>query len=262
MRLNAAEIIKAIGDGVAAALATNKLFLGVEVDAYQNANIHPEYVTTVEVAKKLTAPDRQVSLEAHMKELRKQARFISQFARKGQKPNMAAIDTALVNYKFGKKDSERLDILVRPSDPLEMPMLFAEAKLGARSFAGITKDVNRVVRLLSMFNDLNLLHSADVYAAVVFHSMDEGHDGGGATVSAQTMVSAVQDYLETITAAKPWLHSKVGLLTQGAQIQPLVGYVEHYDDETIESVFAKESFAFAPGMVLLGNALDITTAQL
>jgi len=36
------------------------VFLGIEEDAFTNADIHPEYVTTVEVAKKLTAPDRVV----------------------------------------------------------------------------------------------------------------------------------------------------------------------------------------------------------
>lgn len=44
------RIVTSIGTGVANAFATNKLFLGVEVDALQNVDIHQEYVTNVEVA--------------------------------------------------------------------------------------------------------------------------------------------------------------------------------------------------------------------
>jgi hypothetical protein len=49
--MDAQEIAKAIGEGVAKALSTNQFFLGIEEDAFKNADIHPEYVTTVEVAK-------------------------------------------------------------------------------------------------------------------------------------------------------------------------------------------------------------------
>lgn len=62
-----------ISEGVSEALDTCRFFLGVETEAFENADIHPEYVTTVEVAKKLTGIERYVSLETHMKNLRRQA---------------------------------------------------------------------------------------------------------------------------------------------------------------------------------------------
>ncbi|WP_148560934.1 hypothetical protein [Magnetospira sp. QH-2] len=71
--MNAQEVVNRIGDGVKAALNTNQLFLGVEQFEFENADIHPEYVTTVKVAENLTGPSVVVSLETHMKTLRHQA---------------------------------------------------------------------------------------------------------------------------------------------------------------------------------------------
>ena len=70
---DAQHFIRCIAAGVAKALQTCRFFLGVETEAFENADIHPEYVTTVEVAKTLTGVDRYVSLETHMKDLRTQA---------------------------------------------------------------------------------------------------------------------------------------------------------------------------------------------
>lgn len=261
MTIDAQEIVSSIGKGVADAFATNTLFLGIEVDAFQNADIHPEYVTTVEVAKRLTASDRQVSLEAHMKDLRRQARSLSWMALGGKKAALTGIDSILAPYRFGKKDSQRLDILVRMADVFQPPLLIAEAKLGIRNLSGVIQDISRIVRLLDMYEALGLLTNHMVYGAAVFHSMEEGNDTGAAGVQAQTLLQGVQSYLTSVTAARPWLHSKAGLLQHGTIIQPVSGYTEHYGDGSSEAVFAKDCFHFAPGLVLLGNATDVTTAQ-
>lgn len=262
MTIDAQEIVTSIGRGVADAFATNRLFLGVEVGAFQNADIHPEYVTTVEVAKQLTAPDRKVSLEAHMKELRKQARSLSWMALGGNKAVLPGIDSKLAPYQFGKKDSQRLDILVRLADALQPPLLIVEAKLGIRNLPGVVQDIERIVRLLDMYEALGLLAKYTVYGAAVFHSMEEGNDTGAAGAKAQTLLQGVQTYLASVVAARSWLKAKAGLLQQhGTIIQPVTGYTEHYDDGSSEAVFAKDCFSFAPGLVLLGNAADVTTAQ-
>lgn len=261
MRLTAQEIIKAIGSGVETALATNRLFLGVEVDAFQNADIHPEYVTTVEVAKKLTQHDRHVSLETHMKVLREQARWLARMHQGWEKATVDSIDAILAPYKFGKKNSQRLDILVRSSDPGELPLLIAEAKLGSQNLSGVTQDIDRILRLLTMYQDLQLLGSLDVYGAVVFHSMEEGNDTGKTTGKAKGLLTKVQTYLTTVTNAKPWLSAKAGLIQHGSIVEPVAGYTEYYPDGKTEDVFAKRSFSFAPGLVLLGNASDINSVQ-
>ena len=261
MTIDAQEIVTSIGMGVADAFATNRLFLGVDVDAFQNADIHPEYVTTVEVAKRLTAPDRQVSLEAHMKELRKQARSLSWMALGGNKAVLPGIDSTLAPYQFGKKDSQRLDILVRLADALQPPLLIVEAKLGIRNLPGVIQDIERIVRLLDMYKALGLLDKYTVYGAAVFHSMEAGNDTGAAGAKAQMLLQGVQTHLASVVAARSWLKAKAELLQHGAITQPVIGYTEHYDDGSSEAVFAKDSFHFAPGLVLLGNANDVTTAK-
>ncbi len=259
--MNAQEVVDTIGAGVAAALATNQLFLGVEVDAFQNADIHPEYVTTVEVAKQLTGQDRQVSLEAHMKELRWQARTLSWMALGGKKSDLASVNAKLAPFKFGTKDSRRLDILVRQSDALQPPLLMVEAKLGVRNLPGVIQDIDRVVRLFDMYDAVGLLKGHHIYGAVVFHSMEEGNDTGVAGVRALSLLQGVRSHLNTVRAPRPWLKANAGLPRSGTVIQPVVGYTEHYVDGTTDDVFAKDCFHFAPGLVLLGNAADVDTVQ-
>lgn len=259
--MDAQEVVNSIGDGVAAALATNKLFLGVEVDSFQNADIHPEYVTTVEVARRLTGQDRQVSLEAHMKELRWQARAFSWMKLGGKKADLPGLDAKLAPFKFGKKDSRRLDILVRQSDALQPPLLMVEAKLGVRNLPGVIQDIDRLVRLFDMYHAVGLLTDHTIYGAAVFHSMEEGNDKGVAGLRAQSLLQGVKSHLNTVTTARPWLKANAGLPRRGTVIQPVVGYAERYEDGTTEDVFAKDCFHFAPGLVLLGNAPDVATAQ-
>lgn len=260
--MDATEIVTAIGAGVAEAFRTNTLFLGIEEEAFENADIHPEYVTTVEVAKKLTAPDRVVSLETHMKELRRHARTLARVQSRMNKAALAGIDTTLATYRFGEKDSQRFDILVRPSDRLNLPLLIAEAKLGIGNIPGIICDINRVVRLLSMYNDLQLLtESSVIYGAVLFHFMEEGNETGDLNQKGQNLVTGIDAHLQNLKLTKPWLNSRVGILKHGAIIQPVTGYKEIHDDGSEEDVFAKHSFSFAPGLILLGNAADVSTVQ-
>lgn len=257
--MDAQEIVDAIGEGVASALAANKLFLGVEVDAFQNADIHPEYVTTVEVAKKLTGVDRQVSLEAHMKELRRQARTLAWIKLGGSQAGLKVVAAKLTPYKFGKKDSRRLDILVRQADSSIPPLLMVEAKLGVRNLKGVIEDIDRLVRLFDMYDAVGLLKDHTIYGAAVFHSMEEGNDTGAAGVRAQTLLQGIQAHLATVIASRPWLEWSAGLPSAGTVIEPMTGYTEHYEDGSTEDVFAKDCFHFAPGLVLLGNAADVPT---
>ncbi|MBX6382443.1 MAG: hypothetical protein IRZ07_05630 [Microbispora sp.] len=261
MPINAQEIVQAIGEGVAEALRTNRLFLGVEEDAFRNADIHPEYVTTVEVAKKLTGPDRIVSLETHMKELRRHARWLALVHAKSDKAALPRINGTLAGYRFGKKDSQRIDILVRSSDNESAPLLVAEAKLGVQNLPGVLRDIDRIARLLSMYSDLNLLGRQDIYGAVLFHLMEEGEDVDAHTQKAQNLLTGIDAHLNSLRSTKTWMNARAGLLTHGAKTQPATGYRETHDDGTEESVFAKESFTFAPGLILLGNAADVNSAK-
>tara|TARA_R110001583_G_scaffold165766_1_gene318492 strand:+ start:1532 stop:2326 length:795 start_codon:yes stop_codon:yes gene_type:complete len=263
MVYNAQYFVNRIGEGVNEALNTCRFFLGVETEAFENADIHPEYVTTVEVAKKLTGIDCYVSLETHMKDLRRQAGGAARLRSIGKTEKRKEINTILKKYKFGKKDSCRIDIVVRPSDASMPPLLLAEAKLGVGNVKGIIQDIDRVLRLLKMYDQLGLLDTNPVYGAVLFHSSREDGDETGADEAAQDLLATVNAYLSSLKTANKNLHTKAGLLSSQADHQPVQGYWEQYgegEDEG-EYVFAKTSFTFSPGLVLLSHKADVEKAK-
>lgn len=196
-----------------------------------------------------------------MKELRWQARTLSWMRLGGKKADLPSVDAKLAPFKFGKKDSRRLDILVMQADALQPPLLMVEAKLGVRNLPGVIQDIDRLVRLFDMYHAVGLLAEHTTYGAAVFHSMEEGNDKGVAGSRAQSQLQGVRAHLDTVRAARPWLKTKAGLPSHGAVTEPVVGYTEHYEDGATEDVFAKDCFHFAPGLVLLGNAPDVATAQ-
>lgn len=260
---NAEYFVKCIGAGVAEAFQTCRFFLGVETESFENAHIHPEYVVTVEVAKKLTGVDRYVSLETHMKDVRRQAGAVARMRSIQDKGKWKEIDNILREYRFGSKDSQRIDIVVRPSDQLLPPLLLAEAKLGVGNVAGIVQDIDRIMGLLVMHHRLKLLDRSPVYGAVLFHSAREGGEKDAATEAAKGFLATVETHLASLKSRNSWLHSKAGLLSAEAKHQPVQGYREYYgnDDGEGELVFAKTSFTFVPGLVLLGNMADIDVVK-
>lgn len=258
--MNALEIVQSVGIGVNKALYASQLFLGVEQFAFENADIHPEYLTTVKVAEQLTGPSRVVSLETHMKDLRKQARVRARVNCKGNKAAIAAVDAALLPFQFGKKDSRRLDVLVRQSDFGSPPLLILEAKLGVDNLHGVVRDVDRIIRLFDMLEVVGLL-DASLYGAAVFHLMEDGATTATPSAKAATLMAGVNAHLAVQKLARPWLNFKVGMLSHAQTLAPVDGYLETYDDGTTEPVFGKHGFYFAPGMVLLGQAADVNSVK-
>lgn len=257
----AAYFVSRIGAGVSEALNTCRFFLGIETETFENADIHPEYVTTVEVAKKLTGVDRHVSLETHMKELRRQAGGLARLRSTNDRQRWVEIAELLKEYKFGEKDSRRLDIVVRPSSEDRPPLLLAEAKLGISNVAGVIQDIDRVTCLLTMYHRLGLLDHHQTYGAILFHSAKEGGGEKAAALAAQKLLTTVRAHLSSVTETYPWLHAKAGILAANAQHQPVQAYWEQYGEREGEGefVFAKTSFTFAPGLILLGNGEDVDT---
>jgi hypothetical protein len=264
--MDAAEIVRLIGEGVKKALKTNEFFLGVEEFDFENADIHPEYITTVKVGEQLTGVDRVVSLETNMKTLQRQAymtvRMKALAARSGNPLKRPApvsnlgIDQVRDKYSFGKK---RVDIVVRrSSDPL--PMLIAEAKLGSRNIGGIINDIERIVTLLTMYHEFELLSAGDIYGAVVFHVMKEGAAATSVVSKSQTVLIGINNFLAGLSLTHTWLQHKAGLLKSAQIYQPVRGYEEAHEDDQVEQVLGKDQFFFAPGLVLLGNAQDIVHA--
>ncbi len=264
MQNDADYFVRCIGEGVANAFETCRLFLGIETETFENADIHPEYVTTVEVAKKLTGVDRYVSLETHMKHLRHQACRAARLKNLNKKDFWEEIPQILKGYRFGKKDSQRIDIVVRPSDEERPPLLLAEAKLGVGNAQGIIQDVNRVMQLLTMYQRLKLLENQNpIYGAVLFHSAKEGGDDTAANTAAQGLLTIVNAHISSLKKEYQWLYAKAGLLSAQARHQPAQGYWEQYSDAEGdgELVFAKTSSTFAPGLVLLSNMADAENAN-
>ena len=255
--MNAKDIVSRVGAGVQAALKTNQLFLGIEQFEFENADIHPEYVTTVKVSEHLTDPEHVVSLETHMKTLRAQALFLVRIRNNKPPEKRREIEGLIRSYKFGKKDSQRLDILVRTADKSSLPLLLVEAKLGIHNLPGVIEDVDRVVKLLFMYDDAALLSDNPIYGAIVFHLMQEGGAADDLNYRASNFLTGINAYLNNLTLKRSWLKYKAGLLSSSQIIEDVSGYQEFHDDGTVEDIFGKDRFFFAPGLILLGNADDI-----
>jgi hypothetical protein len=258
--MDANEVVQAVGRGVVAALRTSELLLGVEEFASRNADIHPEYITTVKVAEKLTGPDRVVSLEALMKDIRRDAEFLARLKDLKASANWPAIAATLKRpaYCFGKK---RLDILVRESSTERPPLLMVEAKLGVKNAAGILADVDRLVTLFEMYQAVGALQGHAVYGAVVFHAMQETGTAATLPTYAGALLSSVQSHLANLSQQNSWLQFNAGLLSATLIQQPVQGYREDHDDGTSENVFEKDQFAFQAGMILIGTTADVATVQ-
>ena len=253
--INAAEIVDRIGKGVRAALKTNELFLGIEQSETRNADIHPEYITTVKVAEEFIGPSFRVDVEPQMKLIREKARNILRLNNRLNK-NIHCLD----KYTFGKSDGKRLDLLVRSDEFGPPPILVAEAKLGAKNKAGIIKDINRVFRLLRMHFEVGLLRDDCMYGAVVFHYMENGEDWNGLKKKSCKLLSEIKNHLSGMSENHGWLKCDAGLLPFNGIQEPIYSYIEDYENGIQQEVFGKDAFAFAPGLVLLGNCDDVDTA--
>lgn len=260
--IDAAYVVERIGKGVQTALKTNQLLLGVEQFEFENATIRPEYVTTVKVAEQLTDPGLVVSLETRMKMLRHQAARLVRLRNCGSKPEWERarkLVKRLDKYRFGESDGQILDMLVLRADPVAPPALVAEVKLGAGNRARIIKDIDRIICLLCMYEEAEVLDQHRMYGAVVFHSMREDQNGKRLRTDASKLLGAIRDHLKDMSSSCPWLNYKADLLSSYGTSEPVYGYRAFYDDGSYEDVFGKQGFAFAPGLVLLGKAGDIAS---
>ena len=257
--MDAAEIVDKMSAGVLAALNTCEFFLGIEEFSTRNADIHPEYVTTVMVGRELAGIDRWVILEARMNDLRRDAEAIGRLRTlRTSRTSWPAINLAVGNpkYLFGKR---RIDIVVRQAASDRSPLLVAEAKLGVSNIGGVIKDVNRIVKLFDLYEDSGALGTDAMYGAVVFHVMQEKGTAATLTGRAKNMLNKVQAHLTTFGPTKPKLWFNAGLLTGTLKATQASGYEERHEDGTTESVFEKHGYAFQAGLVLIGTAADVPT---
>lgn len=259
--MDAQYIVDQIGLGVTDALNTAQFFLGIEEFEFTNADIHPEYITTVKVGERFTGPDRVVSLETSKGTLLKQALKLAHLHNWSDKVAQQSAGAELGVYKFGKKNTQRIDVVVRPSESSAPPMLLAEAKLGVRNLQGVLEDINRVVKLIAMYRRAIGPGNHYPYGAVVFHAMKEKANEDELQHFASNLLKGIVAHMSTICVSTPWIKYSSGLLTRHKVTKGVSGYTELLPDGSTEDVFAKDAFAFAPGMVLLGTANDITSVQ-
>lgn len=255
--MNAVEIVDKIGNGVLDALDTCELFLGIEELSNRNPHIHPEYVTTVMVGRRLTGIDRWVSLEARMRDLRHDALAIGRLRTLNTRTaSCPALDHKVIRsqHRFGK---QRLDILVREASNNRAPLLVAEAKLGVRNVRGVINDVNRLVKLFRLYDDAGALGAHVMYGAAVFHVMQERGTPASLHTRAQNLLAKVQGHFASLSSINPKLYFNAGLLTHTLKCAGASGYEEPRHDGSVEKVFEKHGYAFQAGLILIGNAADV-----
>jgi len=257
--MNAQEVVNCIAKGMREAHALSKSFLGAEQIDYEVPIIRPEYLATVKIAEHLTHPSMCVTLEAPMKDLRSKVctdlRMIKNNLPKGWCKSIGE------RFRFGKRDGERLDILVSPSVPFEYPTLLLEIKLSVRNFSGLKKDIDRVLKIMSMYNELGLLKKQKIYCAVVFHELRDGVGIVDFNDALKKYIQKLGKFCESKSKEHKWLHHKVGLLMKVAVSEPIKGQEIIYEEGHAELEFCRDKYVFSPGLILLGNAPDVETVQ-
>ncbi|WP_165795754.1 hypothetical protein, partial [Methylobacterium frigidaeris] len=154
---------------------------------------------------------------------------------------------------------KRVDIVVFTSDPSELPLLISEAKLGSQTADAIIADIDRVVTLLQMHRDLGF--NENIYGAVFFYKMTKGGSISDVQRDSSVLLARINSHLcdKKSDPNNKWLKFKADLLTRENYSEPIQAYEELHDDGSSEMVFTRQGFAFAPGLVLLGQADDVET---
>lgn len=265
--MKADDIVKSIARGAQNAFKTNTQFLGIEEETFNNANIRPEYIMTVKIGEALTDPSHIVSLETQFKHIRGYAQQIAIRREFGRRDKIDSIRSTLARYTFGKKDSQRLDILVRDANNDLPPLLMVEAKLGSSNISGIFEDVRRVARAIDMFDSIGLRDDS-MYGAVVFHVFEEDKMDDDNVInnhaldSFKSTLNIIRAFLNNeIKHSFPWLRTRSDMLTVGAIKTNVTGYREYYGEDHFEDVFGKLGYYFIPGMILIGSSADIDTVS-
>ena len=257
--MNAQEVVNSIAQGMREAHKLSEAFLGAEQIDYEVPIIRPEYLATVKIAEQLTDPSMCVALEAPMKDVRSKLcsglRIMKNNPAKGWFKNIGE------RFRFGKKDGERLDVLVSPSVPFEHPMLLIEIKLSVRNISGLKKDVERILKIMLMYNELDLLKKQKIYAAVVFHELVEGIGIVAFNNVLKKHIQKLDKFCDSKSKEHKWLRYKVGPLTRGTVVEPIKGQEIVYAEGQAELEFCRDKYIFSPGLILLGNAPDIETVQ-
>ncbi|MBI4966697.1 MAG: hypothetical protein HZC25_01130 [Rhodospirillales bacterium] len=203
--MNAHDIVQKIGAGIQEALQTCQLFLGAEQIEFENAKIHPEYVTTIKVAEQLTGPDVVVCLESLMKTLRCDAIKYANMMNLNDKNKRNNYYKKAIKYKFGKNDKKRLDILVKNSDSPTVPRLFAEVKLFYTNKKGILNDIDRIFHLLDMYRATGIIGNISIYGAVSFHILKEGANAQVLLRKTSKLMESINGHLLSIKKNNQWL---------------------------------------------------------
>lgn len=142
--MDASEIVRLVGIGIQSAFKANTDFLGMEKGFYENADIKPEYISTVKLAESFVSTFRIVKPETKMRDLRSDASMqivINHMSNgndrlgENRKKGRELAQKLKRDFRFNKEESDqnegqKIDISVCLSDRPSPPNLLLEIKLG------------------------------------------------------------------------------------------------------------------------------------
>ena len=257
--MDANNIVMDIGKGYLMALEANKYLLGFEKYQITNADIRPEYVATVNIGRALVKPDASVTLEAQMRCVRNRALAVAKMNYAKHKNLSSWVAVQRIRYNFYHILSKRVDILVTPSTGFE-PHLMVEIKLGIKNSDGVCNDIDRIVRLLNLFQISGRAYNHKIYGAVTFHIMQEGVDECDVEVKLEKIVSKIKDCIMSLRKKHSWLKCKFGRIDNAYILGKARTCLEDYGIGKIEEVMAADKYIFEPIIILLGSTNDIESA--
>ncbi len=281
--MNAKEIIDSVGKGINAAFQTSQKFLGERIFD-ENTRIKPEYISTVKIAEQLTGYDRVVKLENQMRGIGRKVLIDAScrplpkaegnntpfeemklaLQKESERRNESSIRIYSGKYGFPRKSTKRIDITVASNQDSKKsaPFLLIEVKLGGNNKTKFIKDLDRLAKLISMYNDAGHLSDRNIYGVIVFELMKEDCNNEDLKKITKKRLSKLDLHLKKLAKSYDWLKYKVGLIEQHAITEDATGYETEDGNGNTYSELAKRGFAFSPAMVLIGNAADIKDAPL
>lgn len=219
------EVKDALCKGFSAARKFNEVALGIELSDFRHGVVGTEYVATVEIARRLFFPiERCVAIELPAKQIRK-AIHGSQNSialnlrirdRKQGNKEIMRLKTVAENYKFGKKDSQRVDIAVLDQDA-RMPKVVIEIKIHNGSYDRFENDIKRTAKLVQMYSELAKPNSHDFFGVASIYHQKIGEDFSSGSANMSILTNRINDMVSSVSLEFPALDIRLETVCSGEE---------------------------------------------
>jgi hypothetical protein len=210
------EVKSALSEGFSAARKFSEQALGADLSNYEHGIVGIEYVATVKVAEYLMGFDRSVFIEKQCRDLRHSVvgvrRLKAMFSvlssgveqrsvlTQSRESELLQIKEIAGRYKFGKKDTKRIDIVVL-DDEGRLPRVAIEIKIHNGSFGRFEEDVRRISELVQMCADLKVAEVEKFFGVASIYLQEVG--SGVSTIASKSFDDRLDSIIDDVSICYP-----------------------------------------------------------